>query len=167
MSNAQGMTINYSMVTDEKGQKEIGFRYNDSDGINIDKHYTGTKEDDLLSKLCYDVVKDMQKQTAAINNAKKKKMFTEKKKADSKNKNYDEIIKQLQQELKVAKEENQSLKIDNEILNKRIQDNLNPQPKEQKKQEKVKKTSLDDFFATLLDDDFDKTLDDFVKKFLV
>lgn len=166
MSSAQGMTINYSMVTDENGQKEIGFRYNDSDGVDIDKHYTGKKEDDLLSKLCYDVVDEMQKQTAAINKAKQRKMLNEKKKADNKKKNYDEIIAQLQRELKEAKEENQSLKLDNEILNKRVKDNLNTQPKQPTKEVPTEKKN-EDYLSALLDEyDLNDALDAFLKSFL-
>ena len=137
-SNPQGMTINYSMVTNENGEQEIGFRYNDTDGINIDKHYTGKKEEDMLNKLCFDVLKDMEKQTAAIKEAKAKKALeAEKKKKATPKKavDYDAIIEQLQKTIEDMREENQSLKLDNEVLNKRIKDSLKTQQKPVQKQE--------------------------------
>lgn len=141
----RGLTINYSSVTNENGEQEIGFRYNDTDGIDIDRHYTGMREEDIFTQLCCDVLDDMEKQTTAIKEAKEKKALEEKKKAEAAKKkeatrrttmNYEQIIEELQEKLAAARQENQSLKLDNEVLNQRIKDNLKKPEKSVKKENK-------------------------------
>ena len=134
MRNPQGMTINYSMARNENGEHEIGFRYNDTDGIDIDRHYTGMKEEDIYNQLYTDVINDMSKQYNAI---KEKKALEATKALPTQS--YEEIIEHLQQKIKKIEEENRSLKIDNDILNKRVKDNLNkPQEKVEEKYDPYK-----------------------------
>ena len=124
MTKPKGMTINYSMVTNENGEQEVGFRYNDTDGVNVDRHFNGGKDENVIGKLYTEVLKEINAQSQAI---KQQKLLKEKKAQEKKQKpvkNYDEIILDLQKKLKAAEEEAQSLRIDNEILNRRVEETL-------------------------------------------
>lgn len=162
MRNPQGMTINYSMARNENGEHEIGFRYNDTDGIDIDRHYTGMKEEDIYNQLCTDVINDIYKQCNAIKEKKALEANKAKKAAkDKPTQSFEEIIEDLQQRLKKVEEENRSLKIDNDILNQRVKDNLNkPQEKIEEKYNPYKMLEglLDDAMPEGWSQDFWKSI---------
>ena len=134
MRNPQGMTINYSMIVNEDGQQEIGFHYNDTDGIDIDRHYKGDSNEKMLGKLCQDVVTEITKQTSEIKKRKaieaakeeETKKAAKAKKTISKKEQVDYIkkVEELEARLKALEEDNRALQLDNEVLNKRIKDNL-------------------------------------------
>ena len=169
MRKPQGMTMNYSMVTNEDGSQEIGFRYNDTDGVKVDKHYEGEQDDDIFSHLLKDVMKDISVQSAQIRKEKERKALAEKeaekarkvaaaKKAPAQS--YEEIIEDLRQKLKKIEEENKSLKIDNDILNKRVKDNIHQEVKKKEQKRVEEKYNpykiLEDLFNDI---DTDKTDD--------
>lgn len=153
MNKPQGMTVNYSMIVNEDGKQEIGFRYNDTDGIDIDRHYQGNKGENILNQLLNDVVTDISKQSAAIKKAQEHKAIEERrakkessapqKRVSSKTKDHDEVIAELRKKLAAMEEENKSLKIDNEILNRRVKENLNNQKEEKK--EPVQKNDFEPY----------------------
>ncbi len=133
----KGMTINYSMITNKDGKKEIGFRYNDTEGINIDKHYEDIDEKDIFAKLYKDVIVDMSKQTLALEEAKKQKIEAKRAEASKKTnmtEDYTQIIENLRKELENTRAELDSLKIDNEALNRRIQDRIQEEQKQKDKE---------------------------------
>lgn len=141
MRKPQGMTINYSMIMDENGQHEMGFHYNDTDGVDIDRHYQGKDVDKMLSKLCQEVITEVATQTAEIEKQKKlaeAKKATKVKKAAPKVDKTEQSkrIAELEARLKDLEDKNQSLQIDNEILNRRIKDTLKAESLEN---EKIKK----------------------------
>ena len=154
MRKPQGMTINYSMIKNENGEHEVGFRYNDTDGIDIDRHYSGAKEEDIYTQLYTDVIEEMSKQYDAIREKKALEAAKAKKVAAPKvqpTQSYEEIIEDLRRKIEKIEEENKSLKIDNDILNKRIKDNLNQTTK--KSQEKIEdKYDLYEILEELLND---------------
>ena len=154
MRRPQGMTINYSMIRNENGEHEVGFRYNDTDGIDIDRHYSGAKEEDIYTQLYTDVIEEMSRQYDAIREKKALEAAKAKKAASAKaqpTQSYEEIIEDLRRKIEKIEEENKSLKIDNDILNKRIKDNLNQTTK--KSQEKIEdKYDLYEILEELLND---------------
>ncbi len=168
MRKPQGMTMNYSMVTNEDGSQEIGFRYNDTDGVKVDKHYEGEQDDDIFSHLLKDVMKDISVQSAQIRKEKERKALAEKEAEKARKaaatkaptQSYEEIIEDLRQKLKKIEEENKSLKIDNDILNKRVKDNIHQEVKKKEQKRVEEKYNpykiLEDLFNDI---DTDKTDD--------
>lgn len=130
MSKPKGMTLNYSMVTNEDGQQEIGFHYNDTDGIDVNRHVTGKDTEDIFTKLYHDVVNEITKQANAISQKKKMEAAQKQKAENNKKEAVNARIAELEARLKELETNNKSLKIDNEILNRRIKDYLQDQRKE-------------------------------------
>lgn len=153
MRNPQGMTINYSMARNENGEHEIGFRYNDTDGIDIDRHYTGMKEEDIYNQLYTDVINDMSKQYNAIKEKKAAK--------DQPTQSYEEIIEDLRRKIEKIEEENKSLKIDNDILNKRVKDSLNQTAKKSQKKVEEKYNPYKMLEEIFNSEDYDEWIDSF------
>lgn len=164
MRRPQGMTINYSMVRNENGEHEVGFRYNDTDGIDIDRHYSGAKEEDIYTQLYTDVIEEMSKQYDAIKEKKALEAAKARKAAAAKaqpTQSYEEIIEDLRQKIKKIEEENKSLKIDNDILNKRIKDNLNQTAKKSQKKIEDKYNPYKMLEEIFNSEDYDEWVDSF------
>ena len=126
-----GSTMNWSL-TENDGQYELGLRYKDSNGIDIDHQI----EDDDLSSLVKKVYKDFSKdyikqakvlKAAAAEKAKKeaeKKSELEDSKPESmEDKGYNELRAKIRQ----LEQENNALKINNKILQRRADDAVNEQ----------------------------------------
>lgn len=135
-SYPKGMTINCSVITNDKGNQEVGFRYTDTSGIDIDRHYEGNDLMKIINTLYGDVVSDMTKQNKEILAAKQEKEKSQaasKKSAPVKNdfevtlKGYEAALQKAQAELKALQTENDSLKIDNKILNERVKNVIKQQ----------------------------------------
>ena len=119
MNKPKGVTINYSHVINEDGNQEIGFRYNDTDGINIDKHYTGTQEDKLIAQLCKDVQLETEKQAAALKETNQiKKLEAEKKQQKQ---DYAALLAAFKKEAERLAKENEVLKDELAALNKKLE----------------------------------------------
>lgn len=164
MRKPQGMTINYSMVRNENGEHEVGFRYNDTDGIDIDRHYSGAKEEDIYTQLYTDVIEEMSKQYDAIREKKALEAAKAKKAAAAKaqpTQSYEEIIEDLRRKIEKIEEENKSLKIDNDILNKRIKDNLNQTAKRSQKKVEEKYNPYKMLEELFNSEDYDEWVDSF------
>ena len=115
-------------------------------------------------------MKDISVQTAQIRKEKERKALAEKEAEKAKKvaaakkapaQSYEEIIEDLRQRLKKTEEENKSLKIDNDILNKRIKDNIHQEVKKKEQKRVEEKYDPYKILADLFNDvDTNKT-DDF------
>ena len=139
-----GSTMNWSM-TENDGKYELGLRYKDSSGVDIDRNF---QSDDMTS-LVNDVFKAFKKEHAAQTKkiaeaaaAKEKKKSEE---VEAKKKK-DDYTLQLEKIIKDLTEENNSLKADNAILQRRADDAVNKKPKSNAKVEAPAKDPFDDFF---------------------
>lgn len=122
----KGVTVNCSMV-EQDGKYEIGFHYKDSDGINVEKKANGEDYESLIYDIFDDVLEDISKQQAA-----QKKKVEEKK---------DPYVAQLEKIIEDLTYENNSLKTDLNILQKRADEAVNKKaPKVEAKKAPVKET---------------------------
>ena len=153
----KGMSISYSMVTNDEGNQELTFKYNDTSGINIDKHYEGQDAMKMVDTMYRDVVEDMTKQAHALLEQKKAKEATKQKKTLKKDvefqtkpkesTQYENALKELQDKIHKLQVENDSLRADNLVLNER----LKKQFKEVDKKEQ-KAISIEELFEKFLGD---------------
>ena len=160
MRKPQGMTINYSTIYNEDGTQEIGFRYNDTDGINIDKHYEGIESKDIYSRLLTDIMKDISIQSDRIKQEKERKALEAKKAEEAKKaaaatkntktQSYEEIIEDLRKRIQIIESENKSLKLNNEALNRKIKENTKTQETLKQIEEKTLEEAYD-WFLKLFD----------------
>lgn len=151
MNKPKGVTINYSHVINEDGNQEIGFRYNDTDGINIDKHYTGTQEDKLIAQLCKDVQLETEKQAAALKETNQiKKLEAEKKQQKQ---DYAALLAAFKKEAERLAKENEVLKDELAALNKKLEEK--PAEKPALQENKTKATaSWEDWAVDFLNELF-------------
>ena len=130
-----GVTVNCSMV-EQDGDYKIGFHYNDSKGIDIDRTVEGKDLNAMLDNLIDDIVESLAEQQ------KPKKAPQQKEK--------DEYTLQLEKIIKDLTYENNSLKTDLNILQKRADDATN------QNNEKSTKKHNDDYFDYLFYNLMDK-----------
>lgn len=153
----KGMSINYSMTTNEKGNKELIFKYNDTSGINIDKHYEGKDDMKMIDTLYREVIAEMSKQAHALLEQKKAKEAAKQKKTlksdvefqtkPKESVQYENALKELQDKIHKLQVENDSLRVDNLVLNERLKEQF----KEVDKKEQ-KAISIEELFEKFLDD---------------
>lgn len=135
---SKGITMNFSMVDNQNGECNMGFKCQSSEGIDIDYNIAGEDPESMIEELLNDVSEDIIKQYTEI--AKKEKAEAEKKAAKEeasktpREKELEEIVKKLQKE-------NASLKIDNKILQKRSDTKVNKEMNKPKKEKPKANTS--------------------------
>ena len=138
-----GSTMNWSM-TENDGNYELGLRYKDSNGVDIDHNF----QSDDLGLLVSDAFKTFKKEHAAqtkkITEATAAKEKKKSEKVETKKK--DDYTLQLEKIIEDLTEENNSLKADNIVLQRRIDDVVNKKPKSDKKANVSTKDPLSDFF---------------------
>ena len=120
-----GITLNCSLIQpkNESGY-QMGVSIKNSDGIDIDYSIEGDDIDTMLEEAIYDIFEDYAVQTQKLEQAKKAK--EEKvKKAEEKQEAEDEYILQLHKIIEDLTQENNSLKTDLDILQKRADDAVN------------------------------------------
>jgi len=120
-----GQTVNYSYVVNEDGQQELGFRYQDTNGINIDKHYTGTQEDKLVNQLWKDIREEKEKQVAALKEAEQAKKIEAEKKEQKVD--YTTLLAAIRKENERITKENMALRQEIEALNRKLEEKPAPQ----------------------------------------
>lgn len=115
-----GCTFNCSVTKDENKDYEIGVHVKDSDGIDIDYSGKGANIDDLLEDTALKLIQDFYDQQDQIKLEKKKQEEKANKKLTDK-----ETIEKLQKIIDDLTSENNSLKTDLSILQKRSDDFMN------------------------------------------
>ena len=139
-----GSTMNWSL-TENDGQYELGLSYNDSSGIDIDH----TIQSDNFSSLVNDTIKVFKKeyaqQTKRIAEEIKKQLNNTPEKNEKKNEKDDYTIK-LEKIIQDLKKENASLKLNNEVLQRRAEDMMNNFTIKSNSKEKIasKEPSIED-----------------------
>lgn len=119
MSKAQGVTMNFSLVDNQDGDCNMGFRCTSSDGLDIDYTLTGEDPESMLDELLDNVVEEMTKQYAE--------------KQQKKNESKTDYEKELEAVIAQLQKENASLKADNKILQKRSDEKVNKAMNDKKK----------------------------------
>ena len=130
-----GSTMNWSM-TENDGKYELGLSYKDSSGVDVNHHLMA----DDLSSLVHQAINGFQHEYLTQRKQLAKKAEEEKKAAeqaekeelnnnsksveDNKNKKDNYTLK-LEQIIQQLQKENQSLKIDNEVLQRRTEKMMN------------------------------------------
>lgn len=130
-----GSTMNVSL-TENDGKYELGYQYKDSSGIDMNHNI----KSDNYQKLISEVI-----QSFKTNYANQMKKLEESKKAEETEKKQDDNsikIAQLEKQIKELTAENDKLKINNKILQRRMDDTIN-QTMEKKEENPVKTKHYD------------------------
>ena len=114
--SSKGMTISCSMIEND-GQYEVGFSYKDSDDIEFDETYEGDDLEDILEDLANDAVASLIEQRLGMPQEEEEKSEEEAEK--------DEYTLQLEKIIEDLTAENNSLKTDVKILQRRADDAVN------------------------------------------
>lgn len=151
-----GTTMNCSLVEND-GKYELGIKYTDSDGIDID--YT-TESEDVLS-----LIEDAYEAIANQYEDQKRSLEEpdEKFEEESEKPQKDEYTLQLEKIIEDLTIENNSLKTDLDILQRRADDAVNEKLNNKKPnvQDKMKSNAVRNFPQTKIVDPFD-----FINKFI-
>lgn len=118
-----GLTFNCSMVRQADGFYEVGVRYSDTDNIDIDILAADDDMDCLLEDLVYDFIEEYLIQSAELNSK-------EKQESEDENVDQDAYVSQLEQLIEDLTVENNSLKTDLTVLQRRVNDAVNENQKQ-------------------------------------
>ena len=141
-----GLTMNCA-ITEQDGQYKMGVHFKNSDGIDIDYETQGDTPDEVIEDAFLDVFDMYNNQVQQLKQAEeaKKNEEVEEKLPDNL------YIKQLEEIINDLSQENESLKTDNAILQRRADDAVNSALQD-KKPEKIaeRKTNASNLFYNLL-----------------
>lgn len=138
----KGVTINCSVV-EQDGEYEVGFNYSDSDGLDIEANLDGDDVEEVLDELVNIIVDEY---TDFL--AEKTKQAEEEKESDEEAE--DTYVRQLEKIIEDLTAENNSLKTDNDILQRRADDAVNNSLKEDDDVEDIDVEQLIKGFDSLL-----------------
>lgn len=135
---ATGWTIKCSLVGQDDTYK-MKFNYKDSDGINVNQEAAGNDPESVVYQLANDAIADIIKQQKVLEEKvpeePEKKVEEPKKKVEEKEDNYTAQLEKIIEDLTY---ENNSLKTDLNILQRRADDAVNREAqKTNKKNDKV------------------------------
>lgn len=148
---ARGMKIN-CFLTEQNGDYKIDFHYGDTRGIKVNKKIRGNDPEEMVNELTQDIVQDYLTQDTKLKQIKE----AEAKKQDDIEENAkvrkdDVYIAQLEKIIEDLTYENNSLKTDLDVLQKRVDDAVNQAQQEpEEKEEELAEDIFDHLF-----DDFD------------
>ena len=124
----KGLTISCSLNKFNDEDYELGVRYSDTDGIEIDQYQSGDNLESLLEDAIIEMAQEYYNQAAEL---KSDEEAVEEEMSDT------EYIAYLEQQIEQLQEERNSLAADNEILQRRADDavnaSMNNEPKVSKK----------------------------------
>lgn len=142
-----GLTLNYSMV-EQDGKYEMGFHYNDTTGIDVDKSVAGNDPEDMIYELAADVVAEITEQ------GQKQLEQAQKEEESKKQAEEDKYVEQLEKIIEDLTAENNSLKVDLNILQRRADDAVKESvEKKDSKKKKSKKIVYQPIFDLFDDED--------------
>ena len=123
----QGLTFNCSMVCQPDGFYEVGVHYSDTDGIDIDILETDDDMEDLAEDLLYDFMEEYLYQRTDQSPQEEEESDEE---AVDFSDYYEDYIDQLETIIEDLTYENNSLKTDLKILQRRADDAVNENQKQ-------------------------------------
>ena len=145
-----GITLNCSLVQPSKDDGyQMGVSIKNSDGIDIDYSIEGDDPTTMIDEAIKDIVDDYLTQWEELEQARKTKEEEEKK--NQVEEKEDDYIKQLQEIIEDLKAENNSLKTDLNILQRRADDAVNKQMNKKSNAPFRFDDSLIDFFDKFFD----------------
>ena len=134
-----GSTMNCSW-TENDGKFELGYQYKDSNGVDINRNVKSNSYSDLINKTINSFKNDYINQTKKIEEAKKKS-----EKVEEKQDARDAKIAQLEKKLQELIAENDSLKANNKILQRRADDAVNKTMNKKEEKASSKTEAVDPF----------------------
>lgn len=113
-----GMTINCSMTQNTDDKCELGFHLQDSEGVDIDYNTEGEDLVGMIENAVEDILNEYYLQIDEIEEKAQKEETEEYNKTED----YSEYIQKLEERIELLQDEVQSLRADNQILQRRADD---------------------------------------------
>lgn len=129
----KGMTINMSMV-EQDGKYNLGFNWNSSDGFKINREISGEDPEQAIDELLGAVIEEL-----IEHYSKEEEIEEDKEPASEEESNY---VKQLEKTIELLKKENNSLKVDKNVMQRRINNLVNEKKVKEPKEEKEIKSNV-------------------------